>query len=98
MFYASLTLFSQMWTEVPKGKNKKPVNKDRFISYVFPFTRVHPIGYHGVGSLLACFRIGCRKMFLRGDSVILGTFYFRFVTPNRIVLILFSVGLVNSPS
>jgi hypothetical protein len=23
-----------MWTEVPKGKNKKPVNKDRFISYV----------------------------------------------------------------
>jgi small nuclear ribonucleoprotein D2 len=33
-----------MWTELPKGKNKKPVNKDRFIS----------------------------KMFLRGDSVILG--------------------------
>lgn len=34
----------EMWTEIPKGKNKKPVNKDRFIS----------------------------KMFLRGDSVILG--------------------------
>ncbi|PWY96981.1 putative small nuclear ribonucleo protein chain D2 [Testicularia cyperi] len=34
----------EMWTEVPKGKNKKPVNKDRFIS----------------------------KMFLRGDSVVLG--------------------------
>lgn len=34
----------EMWTELPKGKNKKPVNKDRFIS----------------------------KMFLRGDSVILG--------------------------
>ena len=24
-----------MWTEVPKGKNKKPVNKDRFISKMF---------------------------------------------------------------
>ncbi|KAJ3825731.1 hypothetical protein F5878DRAFT_526454, partial [Lentinula raphanica] len=36
----------EMWTEIPKGKNKKPVNKDRFIS----------------------------KMFLRGDSVILGVY------------------------
>jgi len=26
---------SQMWTEVPKGKNKKSVNKDRFISKMF---------------------------------------------------------------
>lgn len=25
----------QMWTEQPKGKNKKPVNKDRFISKMF---------------------------------------------------------------
>lgn len=25
----------QMWTEMPKGKNKKPVNKDRFISKMF---------------------------------------------------------------
>jgi len=25
----------QMWVETPKGKGKKPVNKDRFISYVF---------------------------------------------------------------
>ncbi|KAF8203056.1 hypothetical protein BJ912DRAFT_1018854 [Pholiota molesta] len=25
----------KMWTEVPKGKNKKPVNKDRFISKMF---------------------------------------------------------------
>ena len=24
-----------MWTEVPKGKNKKPVNKDRFIIKMF---------------------------------------------------------------
>lgn len=24
-----------MWTEIPKGKNKKPVNKDRFISKMF---------------------------------------------------------------
>ena len=24
-----------MWTEVPKGKNKKPVSKDRFISKMF---------------------------------------------------------------
>lgn len=34
----------EMWTEIPKGKGKKPVNKDRFIS----------------------------KLFLRGDSVVLG--------------------------
>ncbi|KAF8832489.1 hypothetical protein F5051DRAFT_435481 [Lentinula edodes] len=27
--------FEQMWTEIPKGKNKKPVNKDRFISKIF---------------------------------------------------------------
>ncbi|KAJ2928802.1 hypothetical protein H1R20_g8301, partial [Candolleomyces eurysporus] len=26
---------AQMWTEIPKGKNKKPVNKDRFISKMF---------------------------------------------------------------
>jgi small nuclear ribonucleoprotein D2 len=25
----------QMWTEIPKGKGKKPVNKDRFISKMF---------------------------------------------------------------
>lgn len=25
----------EMWTEVPKGKGKKPVNKDRFISKMF---------------------------------------------------------------
>lgn len=25
----------QMWTEMPKGKSKKPVNKDRFISKMF---------------------------------------------------------------
>ncbi|CAK5265287.1 unnamed protein product [Mycena citricolor] len=25
----------EMWTEVPKGNNKKPVNKDRFISKMF---------------------------------------------------------------
>ncbi|KIO21560.1 hypothetical protein M407DRAFT_15800 [Tulasnella calospora MUT 4182] len=25
----------EMWTEQPKGKNKKPVNKDRFISKMF---------------------------------------------------------------
>lgn len=24
-----------MWSEIPKGKNKKPVNKDRFISKMF---------------------------------------------------------------
>ena len=34
----------EMWTEIPKGKGKKAVNKDRFIS----------------------------KLFLRGDSVVLG--------------------------
>ncbi|KAH0838441.1 putative small nuclear ribonucleoprotein chain D2 [Lanmaoa asiatica] len=26
---------NMMWTEIPKGKNKKPVNKDRFISKMF---------------------------------------------------------------
>ncbi|KAG5644737.1 hypothetical protein DXG03_007866 [Asterophora parasitica] len=25
----------EMWTEIPKGKNKKPVNKDRYISKMF---------------------------------------------------------------
>lgn len=25
----------EMWTEQPKGKNRKPVNKDRFISKLF---------------------------------------------------------------
>ncbi|CAG7852314.1 Small nuclear ribonucleoprotein Sm D2 Short=Sm-D2; AltName: Full=Complexed with cdc5 protein 9; AltName: Full=snRNP core protein D2 [Serendipita indica DSM 11827] len=25
----------EMWTETPSGKNKKPVNKDRFISKMF---------------------------------------------------------------
>jgi len=25
----------EMWTEQPKGKNKKPINKDRFISKMF---------------------------------------------------------------
>ncbi|KDN39008.1 putative small nuclear ribonucleo protein chain D2 [Tilletiaria anomala UBC 951] len=25
----------EMWTEIPKNKNKKPVNKDRFISKMF---------------------------------------------------------------
>ncbi|KAK9899863.1 putative small nuclear ribonucleoprotein chain D2 [Cystobasidium minutum MCA 4210] len=25
----------EMWTELPKGKGKKPVNKDRFISKLF---------------------------------------------------------------
>ncbi|KAG2023298.1 pre-mRNA splicing factor [Coprinopsis cinerea AmutBmut pab1-1] len=30
-----LMVNSQMWTETPKGKNKKPVNKDRFISKMF---------------------------------------------------------------
>ncbi|KAI0815166.1 Sm-like ribonucleoprotein [Irpex lacteus] len=28
-------VLENMWTEVPKGKNKKPVNKDRFISKMF---------------------------------------------------------------
>ena len=38
----------EMWTEMPKGKGKKPVNKDRFLS----------------------------KLFVRGDSVILGKFLY----------------------
>ncbi|POY72057.1 hypothetical protein BMF94_4927 [Rhodotorula taiwanensis] len=25
----------EMWTEVPKGKGRKPVNKDRFVSKMF---------------------------------------------------------------
>ncbi|KAI1797787.1 hypothetical protein LXA43DRAFT_266585 [Ganoderma leucocontextum] len=28
-------VLENMWTEMPKGKNKKPVNKDRFISKMF---------------------------------------------------------------
>lgn len=51
-----------MWTEVPKGKNKKPVNKDRFISKMF----------------LRCVnrfteRVSlCSRCFHSGDSVVLG--------------------------
>jgi small nuclear ribonucleoprotein D2 len=52
-----------MWTETPKGKNKKPVNKDRFISWV--------------GFLKQSIKLMSRsKMFLRGDSVILGEFMY----------------------
>ena len=43
----SLAWLGQMWVETPKGKGKKPVNKDRFISYVYPspteFSLDHPI-------------------------------------------------------
>lgn len=42
---SSRSSFTQMWTEVPKGKNKKPVNKDRFISYVALYV-------YGVGDLI----------------------------------------------
>lgn len=35
MFSIVMLTSPQMWTEVPKGKNKKPVNKDRFISKMF---------------------------------------------------------------
>lgn len=55
----------EMWTEVPKGKNKKPVNKDRFISKV----RLHGLvrrRLHGADTPLES-----PQMFLRGDSVIL---------------------------
>jgi len=31
-----------MWVETPKGKGKKPVNKDRFISYVFLSSSLSP--------------------------------------------------------
>ncbi|KAI9512793.1 Sm-like ribonucleoprotein [Russula earlei] len=31
----------EMWTEIPKGKGKKPVNKDRFISKMFLRYRPH---------------------------------------------------------
>lgn len=46
MFLLTLDHAAEMWTELPKGKGKKPVNKDRFIS----------------------------KLFLRGDSVVLGEY------------------------
>jgi hypothetical protein len=49
-----------MWTEVPKGKNKKPVNKDRFISKMFLRQASYCDVYlHQIDA------------FLRGDSVIL---------------------------
>ena len=35
MRYITSRLIHQMWTEMPKGKNKKAVNKDRFISKMF---------------------------------------------------------------
>ncbi|KAJ7919128.1 hypothetical protein B0H13DRAFT_262388 [Mycena leptocephala] len=34
-FIQVLENVKEMWTEIPKGKNKKPVNKDRFISKMF---------------------------------------------------------------
>lgn len=49
-----------MWTEMPKGKNKKPVNKDRFISKMF-------LRY--VFVLVSCNNL----MVDSGDSVILST-------------------------
>ena len=55
-----------MWTEVPKGKNKKPVNKDRFISKMF-------LRYPSLLSSFTLRRCWFRCfLFLRGDSVILG--------------------------
>jgi len=58
----------QMWTEIPKGKNKKPVNKDRFISKMFlrcAFSIFNALCYSP-----RCFR---------GDSVILSEEkYFHF--------------------
>jgi small nuclear ribonucleoprotein D2 len=42
----------QMWTEIPKGKNKKPVNKDRFISKMFlryAFATYYYIHYADIG-------------------------------------------------
>ena len=49
-----------MWTEVPKGKNKKPVNKDRFISKMFLRQASYCDGYlHQIDA------------FLGGDSVVL---------------------------
>ena len=50
-----------MWTEIPKGKNKKPVNKDRFISKMF--LRYEPILKRDCLPWLTSHR--------RGDSVIL---------------------------
>jgi hypothetical protein len=49
-----------MWTEMPKGKNKKPVNKDRFISKMF--LRYAP-------TRVCARRID--RLVTRGDSVIL---------------------------
>jgi hypothetical protein len=51
-----------MWTEIPKGKNKKPVNKDRFISKMFLRCAVKD-------SLLHYLTADNNH---RGDSVILG--------------------------
>lgn len=57
----------QMWTEVPKGKNKKPVNKDRFISKLFLRYVVAVFKALAFANrlLLSC----------RGDSVILSAYF-----------------------
>jgi len=52
-----------MWTEVPKGKNKKPVNKDRFISKMFLRLVIYFIKVY----------MGLIYNATSGDSVILGT-------------------------
>lgn len=44
-----------MWTEVPSSKNKKPVNKDRFISKMF-LRCVSPDAYFSFSLLFLHFR------------------------------------------
>ena len=55
-----------MWTEIPKGKNKKPVNKDRFISKMFL--------RYAVYTSIVQFKILINRA--RGDSIILSEFFF----------------------
>jgi hypothetical protein len=42
-----------MWTEIPKGKNKKAVNKDRFISKMFLRFALPSISTHCADQILA---------------------------------------------
>lgn len=61
-------------TEMPKGKGKKPINKDRFVSKMCTSTLAHdPAARADVHPLAV----------LRGDSVVLGTIVAVMVTGGR---------------
>jgi hypothetical protein len=60
-------------TEAPKGKGKKPVNKDRFVSKMCKQQLGNSDASHATGDADVDAVCGVDAV-LRGDSVVLGTF------------------------